>query len=47
MKLMEFDKILQYYYITESDDKDLPGGPMVKNMLCNAGNVSSIPGWGH
>ena len=25
---------------------DFPGGPVVKNTLCNAGDVGSIPGWG-
>ena len=29
---MEFDKILQYYYIIESDDKDFSGGPLVKTL---------------
>ena len=24
---------------------DFPGGPVVKNPLCNAGNVGSIPNW--
>ena len=24
---------------------DFPGGPVVKNWPCNAGNVDSIPGW--
>ena len=25
---------------------DFPGGPVVKNSLCNAGDLSSIPGRG-
>ena len=25
---------------------DFPGGPMIKNPPCNAGDVGSIPGWG-
>ena len=25
---------------------DFPGGPVVKNLPCNAGDVGSIPGWG-
>ena len=25
---------------------DFPGGPMVKNLPSNAGDVGSIPGWG-
>ena len=24
--------------------RDFPGGPMVKNSPCNAGNIGSIPG---
>ena len=23
-----------------------PGGPVVKNLPCNAGDAGSIPGWG-
>ena len=26
--------------------RDFPGGPVVKNLLCNAGDVGSIPGQG-
>ena len=25
--------------------RDVPHGPVVKNLLCNAGDVGSIPGW--
>ena len=25
---------------------DLPGGPVVKNLPSNAGNLGVIPGWG-
>ena len=25
---------------------DFPGGPVVKNLPCNVGDVGSIPGWG-
>ena len=25
---------------------DFPGGPVVKNLLSNAGNMGSVPGWG-
>ena len=25
---------------------DFPGGPEVKNLPCNAGDMGSIPGWG-
>ena len=25
---------------------DFLGGPVVKNLPCNSGDVSSIPGWG-
>ena len=27
--------------------KDFPGGPVVKNLPCNAGDKGSIPGWGN
>ena len=27
--------------------KDFPGGPVVKNLPCNAGDMSSIPGRGN
>ena len=26
--------------------KDFPGGPVVKNLPCKAGDTGSIPGWG-
>ena len=26
--------------------RDFPGGSVVKNLPCNAGDVCSIPGWG-
>ena len=26
--------------------RNLPGGPVIKNPPCNAGDLSSIPGWG-
>ena len=26
--------------------RDIPGGPVVKNPSCNAGDASLIPGWG-
>ena len=25
---------------------DFPGGPVVKNPPCNAGDKGSVPGWG-
>ena len=25
---------------------DLPGGPLVKNLPCNAEDTNSVPGWG-
>ena len=31
--------------IRRSWGRDFPGGPVVENMLSNAGDVSSIPGW--
>ena len=29
-----------------SSSKDFPGGPVVKNLPCNAGDMGLIPGWG-
>ena len=29
-----------------SKQRDFPGGPVVKNLLSNAGDAGSIPGWG-
>ena len=29
-----------------SGSGDVPGGPGVKNLLCNAGDAGLIPGWG-
>ena len=26
--------------------RDFPGGTVVKNLPCNAGDMGSIPGWG-
>ena len=26
--------------------RDYPGGPVVKNPPCNAGDLGSVPGWG-
>jgi len=26
--------------------RDLPGGPVVKNRPCDAGDAGSVPGWG-
>ena len=26
--------------------RDFPGGPVVKNLSCNAGDMGWIPGWG-
>ena len=30
---------------SEKKSWDFPGGPVVKNWSCNAGDASSIPGW--
>ena len=29
-----------------TDKRDFPGGLVVKNLPCSAGDASSIPGWG-
>ena len=31
---------------SEITHRDFPGGPGVKNLPCNAGDVGSIPSWG-
>ena len=28
----------------KNENKDVPGGPVVKNLSCNAGDVGLIPG---
>ena len=28
------------------EERDFPGGPLVKNLPCSAGDVGSIPSWG-
>ena len=38
-------------YLKKADSKikkvrGFPGGPVVKNLPCNAGDTGSIPGWG-
>ena len=33
-------------YILEIRERGLPGGPVVKNLPCNAGDKGSIPGLG-
>ena len=30
----------------KEDARDFPGGPVVKNLPSNAGDVGLIPGWG-
>ena len=37
---------LQTMVMTRSISQDLPGHPVVKNLLFNVGDVGSIPGWG-
>ena len=39
---------ISYFHIlqTKFKNRDFPGGPVVKNSLSNAGDKSSVPGWG-
>ena len=30
----------------KQSQRDCPGGPVVKNLPCNAEDIGSIPGWG-
>ena len=32
--------------MSKSNERDFPGGPVVKNPPSNAGDTGSIPGWG-
>ena len=32
--------------LKEKGTRDVPGGPVVKNLPSNAGGLGSIPGWG-
>ena len=32
--------------IVKKNKQDFPGGPVIKNLPCNAGDVGSIPGQG-
>ena len=34
-----------YYSVIKRNEGDFPGGPVVKNLPSNAGDVGSIPGW--
>ena len=33
------------HFLSEKSGTDFPGGPVVKNLCCNARNMSLIPGW--
>ena len=37
---------MKWFRKTESKDRDFPGGPVVKNLPSNAGDVDSIPAQG-
>ena len=43
--LSKFPKRPVYLWI-KAAERDLPGGPVVKNLPSNAEDASSIPGWG-
>ena len=38
--------ILHIHNISVRTKKDFPGGPVVKDLLCEAGDTGSIPGRG-
>ena len=40
------EKNKDFHWLKKKNPEDLPNGPGVKNPLCNAGDVDSIPGWG-
>ena len=35
------------HFVKNTVPRDFPGGPVVKDPPCNAGDMSLIPGWGH
>ena len=37
---------MRYVLFKKRERGDFPGGLVVKNLPANAGDVSSIPGWG-
>ena len=39
------DKGPKYQSIKNIGNRDFPGGPVVKNLPCNAGDAGLIPGW--
>ena len=41
-----YKKLKGTFYSQDQRNRDFPSDPMVKNMLCNAGDASSIPGQG-
>ena len=42
----KFDKTLKYFVIIYQGKGGFTGGSVVKNLLANAGDMGSIPGWG-
>ena len=41
-----YKKLKGTFYSQDQRDRDFLSDPMVKNLLCNAGDASSIPGQG-
>ena len=35
-----------YSQVKQSLFRNFPGGPLVKNLRCNAEDMGSVPGWG-
>ena len=40
------DQIISKNFSGNKETQDFPGGPVVKNLPCNAGDTGSIPGQG-
>ena len=38
--------LAKYVLLIVQPLRDFPGGPVIKNLPLNAGDVASIPGWG-
>ena len=44
-----YEQVPEHVYMKQPQEynaSDFPGGPVVQNLPCNAGDASSNPGWG-
>ena len=43
--LLNTIKMVKIQLNLKNENKDVPGGPVVKILPCNVGDMSLIPGW--